>query len=77
MPGINVKTPAAERIGTFAVKTLDTRDMIAPIGLTSIVVSALERMTSVQENKKQKKAATAIPGAISGSRIFRKYVARL
>jgi hypothetical protein len=72
IPGIIVKTPAAERIGTLALKILDTLDMIASIGLTSIVVNALERMTSVQENKKQKKEVTAIIGAISGSRISQK-----
>jgi hypothetical protein len=72
IPGIIVKTLAAERIGTLALKILDTLDMIAPIGLTSIVVNALERMTSVQENKKQKKEVTAIIGAISGSRISQK-----
>ena len=64
IPGIIVKRPAADNIVMLDTKTLATRVIIALIGLASITVKAFASKTSVQENKKQKKAVTPIPGAI-------------
>ncbi|MNT69923.1 hypothetical protein D3C72_2082700 [compost metagenome] len=46
--------------------------MVAAIGLASVVVSVRAISSSTQENMKQKKAATPIPLAISGMKIFTK-----
>ena len=54
--------PAAETV----------RVMVAAIGLASVVVSVRAISSSTQENMKQKKAATPMPLAISGTRILTK-----
>ena len=46
--------------------------MMAAIGLASTVVSVRASSSSTQENMKQKKAATPMPEAISGMKIFTK-----
>ena len=48
------------------------RVMIAAIGLVWTEVSVRASSSSTQENMKQKKAATPMPLAISGIRIFTK-----
>ena len=51
--------------------------MMAAIGLASTVVSVRDRSSSTQENMKQKKAATPMPEAISGMKIFTKNFGKL
>ncbi len=48
------------------------RVMIAAIGLAETEVSVRASSSSTQENMKQKKAATPMPLAISGTRILMK-----
>ncbi|MNY74190.1 hypothetical protein D3C86_2131550 [compost metagenome] len=46
--------------------------MMAAIGFAAVVVSVRASRSSTQENMKQKKAATPMPEAINGVKIFRK-----
>ena len=69
MPGIRLMTLAAESSAMSPDSTPAARVMMPAMGLASIVVSALASMYSIHENMKQKKAATAMPGAICGMRM--------
>ena len=71
-PGINPSTLAAASKGISPANTLPARVMIPLIGLASTTVRPLANSASIQENMKQKKAVTAMPGAISGRSILRK-----
>ncbi len=77
MPGISPSTLAAESSAMSPASTPAARVMMPAMGLASMVVSALASMYSIHENMKQKKAATAMPGAICGTRIFAKKEAKL
>ena len=72
MPGTRASTPAAASNGTSAANMVAKRDMRPPMGLALTTVRAPESKVSVHENRKQKNAATAIPGAICGSNMRRK-----
>ena len=48
------------------------RVMVAAMGLAFTVVSVRASSSSTQENMKQKNAATPMPEAISGMKIFMK-----
>jgi len=51
---------------------MPARNMIAPNGTASIVVTQLASSISTHEKIKQKNAVTPIPGAMAGRRIFMK-----
>ena len=71
-PGISVSTPAAASRPQSMPAAETVRVITAEIGLASTDVSVRASNSSTHENMKQKKAATPMPLAISGTRIFTK-----
>jgi hypothetical protein len=67
-----VSTPAAASRPQSMPAADTVRVMIAAIGLAETEVSVRASSSSTQENMKQKKAATPMPLAISGTRILMK-----
>ncbi len=67
-----VKTPAAAKTPQSMPDAETVRVMIAEIGFAAVVVSVRARRSSTHENIKQKKAATPMPLAINGMKIFTK-----
>ena len=72
-----VSTPAAASTPQSIPAAPCVRVMMAAIGLASTVVSVRDSSSSTQENMKQKKAATPMPEAISGMKIFTKNFGKL
>ncbi|MCY1239181.1 hypothetical protein D9M72_519600 [compost metagenome] len=67
-----VSTPAAASTPQSRPEAETVRVMVAAIGFAAVVVSVRASSSSTQENMKQKKAATPMPEAISGMKIFTK-----
>ncbi len=67
-----VSVPAAASRPQSTPMAETVRVMVAAIGLASVVVSVRAIRSSTQENMKQKKAATPMPDAISGTKILAK-----
>ena len=67
-----VNTPAAASTPQSRPEAETVRVMIAAMGLASVVVKVRAMRSSTHENMKQKKAATPMPLAISGAKIFTK-----
>jgi ABC-type transport system substrate-binding protein len=67
-----VSTPAAASRPQSMPEAETVRVMIAEIGLALTDVNVRASSNSTQENMKQKKAATPMPLAISGTRILMK-----
>jgi hypothetical protein len=67
-----VSTPAAASRPQSMPAAETVRVMVAAMGLASTEVSVRASKSSTQENMKQKKAATPIPDAIKGMKIFTK-----
>ena len=71
-PGRIVRMPAAASTPQSIPLAPCVRVMIAAMGFASTVVSVRLSSSSTHENMKQKNAATPIPLAMSGMKIFTK-----
>lgn len=67
-----VSTPAAASTPQSRPEAETVRVIVAAIGLASVVVRVRAISSSTHENMKQKKAATPMPDAIRGTKIFTK-----
>ena len=71
-PGMMVRTPAAASTPQSMPDAETVRVMVAAMGLAFTEVSVRDSRSYTQLNMKQKNAATPMPDAISGMKIFTK-----